>query len=156
MTTMKLCNCVAAIITLVAGVLIAYTSYGYGIGLTVFGPGAGFWPFCLAAGLIVVGILIIVDTLLHKEAYANETVALTLPENMSVYRMMAAVILYVALIFALGFYIATACYMTLAMRMLGEKRLGFALSISVLFCIMVYVVFTLLLHVTMPPPVFME
>lgn len=156
MPSMKICNFVVAAITLVIGFAIAYTSFGYGIGLTVFGPGAGFWPFYLGLGLIAVGVLILGDTLVHKQAYEDEKVVLTLPENFSVYRMMAAVVAYVVLIYLTGFYIATLLFLLAATRMLGEKRLGLSLAVAVVFCVFVYLVFTAFLHVSMPVSIFLD
>ena len=42
MTTMQVCNYIVAILTFIIGGAIAWTSYGYGIEMTVFGRGPDF------------------------------------------------------------------------------------------------------------------
>lgn len=156
MAGMFVCNLVTAFLSLLVGGSIAYTSFTYGIEMTIFGPGPGFWPFLLGMGLIVVAALIAGDTLLHAASYREQQVTLALPENFGVYRMMAVTGVYIALIFAAGFYIATFLFLAAAMRLLGERRIGRILTVTVLFLAFVYVLFGMLLHISLPAPFFLE
>ena len=106
MTTLKVCNYIVALLTLIIGGSIAWTSYGYGIEMTVFGPGPGFWPFILAVGLIVVAFLIVFDTVKHQNDYGKEQIVLAAAENFSVYKMMVLTGGYLVLIYLTGFYVA--------------------------------------------------
>ena len=148
MTTMQVCNYIVAILTFIIGGAIAWTSYGYGIEMTVFGPGPGFWPFILAVGLILVALLIVFDTVKH--------IVLAAAENIGVYKMMLLTLGYIILIYLVGFYAATFLFMCAAMKLLGAKRLATMLTASLVFLAIIYVVFGILLHITMPVSVFME
>lgn len=156
MTTLKVCNYIVALLTLIIGGSIAWTSYGYGIEMTVFGPGPGFWPFILAVGLIVVAFLIVFDTVKHQNDYGKEQIVLAAAENFSVYKMMALTGGYLVLIYLTGFYVATFLFMCAAMKLLGAKRLATMLTASLVFLAVIYVVFGMLLHITMPVSIFME
>lgn len=156
MTTLKVCNYIVALLTLVIGGAIAWTSYGYGIEMTVFGPGPGFWPFLLAVGLGCVALLIVFDTLKHDKEYEREKIVLAAPANVGVYKMMLLTGGYVVLIFAAGFYVASFLFMCAAMKLLGAKRLSTMLTVSLIFLAVIYVVFGWLLHITMPVSVFLE
>lgn len=156
MTTLKVCNYVVAILTFIIGGAIAWTSYGYGIEMTVFGPGPGFWPFILAIGLIFVAFLIVFDTLKHKEEFNQKEIVLLSPANIGVYKMMLITGLYIVLIYLAGFYVATFLFMCTAMKLLGAKRISTLLTVSLVFLALVYVLFGQLLHISMPVSIFLE
>ena len=156
MTTMQVCNYIVAILTFIIGGAIAWTSYGYGIEMTVFGPGPGFWPFILAVGLILVALLIVFDTVKHRDNYGKEKIVLAAAENIGVYKMMLLTLGYIILIYLVGFYAATFLFMCAAMKLLGAKRLATMLTASLVFLAIIYVVFGMLLHIAMPVSVFME
>ena len=156
MTTLKVCNYVVAILTFIIGGAIAWTSYGYGIEMTVFGPGPGFWPFILAIGLIFVAFLIVFDTLKHKEEFNQKEIVLLSPANIGVYKMMLITGFYIVLIYLAGFYVATFLFMCTAMKLLGAKRISTLLTVSLVFLALVYVLFGQLLHISMPVSIFLE
>ena len=156
MTTLKVCNYVVAILTFIIGGAIAWTSYGYGIDMTVFGPGPGFWPFILAVGLIFVAFLIVFDTLKHKEEFNKKEIVLLSPANIGVYKMMLITGFYIVLIYLAGFYVATFLFMCTAMKLLGAKRISTLLTVSLVFLALVYVLFGQLLHISMPVSIFLE
>ena len=156
MVSMQKCNLIVALLTLIIGGAIAYTAYGYGIGMSMFGPGAGFWPFILAVSLIVVACLIVFDTFRHQDKYQSQEVIIFNPHNIGVYKMMLAVGLYILLIFGVGFYIASFLFMCGTMKLLGAQRLGLILSVALIFLAVIYLVFGVLLHISLPLPLFME
>ena len=156
MTTMQVCNYIVAILTFIIGGAIAWTSYGYGIEMTVFGPGPGFWPFILAVGLVFVAFLIVFDTLKHKEKFDKKEIILLSPANIGVYKMMLLTGGYIVFIYLAGFYVATFLFMVTAMKLLGAKRISTLLSVSLVFLALVYILFGQLLHISMPVSIFLE
>lgn len=156
MVNMKICNFVIALITLAIGGTIAWTSYGYGIEMTVFGPGPGFWPFILAICLIAIACLIIIDTQLKSSQLSEIKVEFTAPKNISVYKMMLITAAFILFIFLLGFYAAVFLFMLASMYMLGARKLSNMLSVTLAFLAFLYVIFDLLLHINMPLPFFVE
>ena len=156
MLTMKTCNLIVAALTLLIGCLIAWVSYGYGIAMSVFGPEAGFWPFFLGLGLVITALLIFFDTFKRSAQLSSEEIIFISPSNASAYRMMGLVIVYVLLLQLLGFYLDSLLFMITAMYMLGVRSRLLLAGVSVLFLGFVYVLFGMILGITLPVPFFME
>lgn len=156
MPSMAVCNVVVALITALVGAAIVYTSYGYGIEMSMFGPRAGFWPFILGLGLLVISALILLDTVKNHAQFAKEKVIFNSQGCFASYRMMIVCVLYAALLPVCGFYVASALFMFVTMLMLGVHNKLFAAGIAVLFLAIIYLLFTTALHIQLPLPFFME
>lgn len=156
MTNMVISNYVIALIAAVIGSAIAYTSYGYGIQMSMFGPGAGFWPFILGICLIIVSVLLVADTIYNHQNFKEQKVILITIDNILVYQMMAAVIAYVVLLPIMGFYLSTILFLSGAMYLLGARKLTLIACVSLIFNAVIYVVFDELLSLSFPLPFFIE
>ena len=156
MTNMVMSNYVIALIAALVGAAIAYTSYGYGIEMSMFGPGAGFWPFILGIALMAVAALLVFDTLRNKKTFQEQQVILITVDNVLVYKMMAIVIAYVIVLPIIGFYLATILFLASAMYLLGARKLTLIASVTLIFNAVIYVVFDELLSLSFPLPFFIE
>lgn len=156
MTTMATCNYVIALLAALIGCLIAYVSYGYGIEMTVFGPGSGFWPFILGCTLILCAALLVVDTLRKQAHFAQEAVIVFSTDNSTVYKMMALTFGYVVLLPIAGFYVCTLVFLISAMYLLGARSWRHIATVSLVFCGLIYVIFDELLSISFPLPFFMD
>lgn len=156
MTNMEMSNYVIAFIAALVGAAIAYTSYGYGIEMSMFGPGAGFWPFILGVALMAVAALLVFDTLRNKKTFQEQQVILITVDNVLVYKMMAIVIAYVIVLPIIGFYLATILFLASAMYLLGARKLPLIASVTLIFNAVIYVVFDELLSLSFPLPFFIE
>ena len=156
MTNMVMSNYVIALIAALVGAAIAYTSYGYGIEMSMFGPGAGFWPFILGIALMAVAALLVFDTLRNKKTFKEQQVILITVDNVLVYKMMAGVIAYVIVLPIIGFYLATILFLASAMYLLGARKLTLIASVTLIFNAVIYVVFDELLSLSFPLPFFIE
>ena len=156
MTNMVMSNYVIALIAALVGAAIAYTSYGYGIEMSMFGPGAGFWPFILGVALMAVAVLLVFDTLRNKNTFKEQQVILITVDNVLVYKMMAIVIAYVIVLPIIGFYLATILFLASAMYLLGARKLTLIASVTLIFNAVIYVVFDELLSLSFPLPFFIE
>lgn len=156
MTNMVMSNYVIALIAALIGAAIAYTSYGYGIEMSMFGPGAGFWPFILGIALMAVAALLVFDTLRNKKTFQEQQVILITLDNVLVYKMMAGVIAYVIVLPIIGFYLATILFLASAMYLLGARKLTLIASVTLIFNAVIYVVFDELLSLSFPLPFFIE
>ncbi len=156
MANMKNCNLCIAALTAVVGASIAVTSHGYGIGVTEFGPGAGFWPFIMGVALLVNAAAILLDTMLNKQSYADEQVVLRSPGCIKAYKLMVMVVAYAVLLYVLGFYIASFLFLAAAMRFLGLEKKLLILAVSLIFLGIVWLLFSKALHITLPRPIFWE
>lgn len=156
MPSMKTCNIMVAVATLIIGSFIAYVSNGYGISMSIYGPEPGFWPFILGVALIIISLLIAFDTFRHKEQLSQITVVFLEPANFSSYRIMLLVIAYILLLGLVGFYIDTFFFMLATMYILGVRNKLVLGGVTLLFLGLIYVLFGLCLSITLPLPFFME
>ena len=153
---MRTCNYAVALLTAIIGACIAWTSYGYGIGMSMFGPGSGFWPFILGAALVLIAALIVFDTARHSRQYAEEKIILTAPANVSAYKMMAMILVYIILLKIIGFYPSSLLFLIAAMHHLGLRRPKMILAVSLGFLAVLYILFSILLNLSLPLPFFWE
>ena len=156
MANMKICNYCVAALTILVGVLIARAALGYGIAMTFFGPGPGVWPFVLGSLLGVIGALIVLDTVVHSRKFTATKVILNDAGCVRAYIMMAAAVLYLVLLVILGFYISSFIFLIGGMWILGMRNLKLAVAVSLLFLAGVYVLFSYLLHIQLPLPIFFD
>ncbi|MCR5537478.1 MAG: tripartite tricarboxylate transporter TctB family protein [Succinivibrio sp.] len=156
MANLKNCNLLVVGLSAVTGSAIAATAYGYGIAMTEYGPGPGFWPFILGVSLLAVAVLLLLDTLKHSAEYSAQEILLSTAANLSAYQMMGIVLLYAVLIFITGFYLATALFLICAMYRLGADNFKQILGVTLVFLAFIYILFGMLLHIALPLPIFME
>ncbi len=156
MANMKNCNLCVAALTAAVGASIAAVSYGYGIGVNEFGPGAGFWPFILGVALLINAAAILADTIANRKSYADELVVLRSKGCSKAYMLMAMVVAYAVLIWVLGFYIASFLFLVASMRFLGLERKLLILAVALVFLGIVWLLFSKALHITLPLPLFWE
>ena len=156
MPSMAVCNIAVALITAIVGGAISYTAYGYGIEMSMFGPGSGFWPFILGLGLLVIAALIVVDTIRCREQFSKQQVVFNSAGCFGAYRMMAVVVIYAVLFPLLGFYVSSFLFLFVGMWMLGVNNKLLALGVSAGFLAAIYLLFSMALHIQLPLPFFME
>lgn len=156
MLNMKTCNLVIAALTAIGAAVMLATSLRYGIGMTSFGPGPGLWPFLLGLSLAVIAVLLCWDTWRHRAEFAAMPVTLAAPANLSAYGMMLLVVVYAVIVFVVGFFAASLLFMPAAMYWCGYRRPLPMLAVTLLFLAAIYVIFTMLLHIFLPLPFFME
>lgn len=156
MFSMRSCNYVVALTGLCLAAAVMAAAAAFPLEMTEQGPGPGFWPFLLGAGLAVAAVVLLVYTILHRLELSGDKVALGTEANRQVYGMMGLIGAFTLLIPLLGFYPATLLLVPCVMYRLGcrDKRwmAGTALGI-VLF---IYVVFGQLLHTALPSSLFLQ
>ena len=156
MASMRQCNLVIAAVAAGVGATIAAYAYGYGIAMTEFGPAAGFWPFLLGVGLVLVAARLLLDTLRRSAELAAQPVELSSEGNFAAYRMMVLVMVYAVCLFVLGFYLATLLFLPACMYLLGLRNHLLGAAVTLLFVAFIYVVFARLLHISLPVPWFLD
>ncbi len=115
-----------------------------------FGPGAGFLPFWLGVLIGVLAILLFVNAGHYRGEHEEGS---TLPTRRGAIRSavaFAALVVYVLLLQYLGFFIPTLLVITFLMKALGHDTWKNSIVIAVAGTLALYVVFGVLLEVTLP------
>jgi hypothetical protein len=109
-------------------------------------PGPGFVPFFLGATMILLSVLSYWGSA-PGEAGEKKSDG---HEKKPILLLLGGLILYLALMELLGFYVSTFLLLVFLMRTCGEKRFGRSLWISGLTMIVVYLVFYRLFIIPFP------
>jgi hypothetical protein len=138
---------VAAVLTMV-GLVVVVEARRLGAGWTSDGPGPGYFPFYIGAILAIGGVGILYQSLLSKTANTG-----TFVDSEQFKRVMSVLLpsaLYVAVIMALGQYIASAIFIALFMVWLGKyswlKSVIVGVAVNALFFVMFEVWFKVPLY----------
>jgi hypothetical protein len=110
------------------------------ISWTSTGPGAGFFPFWLAAGVVVCAVLILVKTLRRVREGSNEPLV---PPHawkplLIVFLPMVTIVLLMG---SLGMYLGGAIYLAGYMWFVGRHRLPQVILVSVLVPLALFLIF---------------
>ena len=131
---------VVALAIMAGGAVVVADSLRVGIAWAEDGPKAGYFPFFIGLILIVAGGLIAVQTLVAWRRRAGE-VFVARAELKPVLAMLLPTIVYVAAIYFIGIYVASAIYIAGFMLWQGEFKwwaiaataLGVPLALFLLF-----------------------
>lgn len=119
-------------------------------------PGAGFWPRILAIVLIILSVLLFIETLLkEKKASSDAPFEFKSKAMKRVYIMIGIFVIYALILYLGGFVIASLLFIPAVMYLLGERNKKKLLGASVIITGIVYFLFTILLHITLPQSVFL-
>jgi putative tricarboxylic transport membrane protein len=129
-------------------------------GTSAINPGVGydrvgprFFPFVVAAGLIVLGVLLTLPAILHwrrpavEATVADDSMAVSWP---SLTRLGLAFVSFLALVEPAGFVVAAALQVWLVARAFHSDRPIRDLSAAVVISVVVFVAFSRLLGLTLP------
>lgn len=146
---------VVAVAVLALGVVAAYQAVqlgreeGYGPG------GPAFFPLIVSAGLLLFGILFLVQTTIRPDPILQQIVAEeAATHRLAVGLLVAALLVYAFIIAPLGYPIATALFFVAATAILGSRRWTRDIVIAVIASVALYFGFTLFLGVDLPGGLF--
>lgn len=148
---MKIYNYVtaAAVAAIAAFVLAVASGFPPGEHNTM---SAGFWPCVLALALLALALMLAVATLRQKQ---DEPIAFfATPGQKKVWLTVGLLVGFVAAIRIAGFYLANIVFIPLMANLMGEKDTTRLLAIDLCANAFVYIVFTVLLNIRLPGPVF--
>lgn len=146
---MRKADIACGFVLLVLGGLILWESLKLKIGWGLNGPEAGFFPFWLAAGLMVCSTIIIIHAFLNRSPSAQKPfiqrggLAPVLKVSLPAFGM-------VALTEAIGLYPAAAIYLALYMRWIGKHPWITTILISFLLPFASYFIFDKWFLIPMP------
>jgi len=118
------------------------------------GLSGGFYPFWSAAVLLVFGALVALRSLTTPQAATG--VFKDRQSVTSVLTLAVPMVVAVALIPYLGFYLMTGLYMGFFAAVLGRYKWYWVLAIAVLFPLVIYAIFELGFRVALPKSIFYD
>lgn len=155
MFSMLICNyVVAAVFLLLAGGMM-YGAAAFPMTMTEQGPGPGFWPFLLGAGLALASVGLFTFSLARREDLAMKQVALTEEANRPVYKAMVLLVLFCAAIVLLGFFPAMVLFVPALMYLLKCRNIKWMVATTAGVLVFVYVVFGWILNTQFPVSIFL-
>lgn len=137
------------LVLLLMGGLVLWESLKLKIGWGLNGPEAGFFPFWLAAGLVVCSAIIIIKALLDHSPFARKPFVQK-GAWAPVIKVALPAFGMVALTEAMGLYPAAAIYLAVYMRWIGRHRWITILLVSILLPVASYFVFDKWFLIPMP------
>ncbi|HEV8341506.1 MAG TPA: tripartite tricarboxylate transporter TctB family protein [Candidatus Binatia bacterium] len=146
---MRKADIACGLVLFLLGGLVLWESLGLKIGWGYNGPEAGFFPFWLAAGLMLCSALITILAFLNQSPSAKK---LFVPKEGRVPVLKVAIPAFgmVALTEAIGLYPAAAVYLAVYMRWIGKHRWVTTLIISLLLPVVSYFIFDKWFLIPMP------
>lgn len=143
---MRAANIITSAALMVLGGIVAWDSLRLGIGWGTDGPKSGFFPFWLAAVMIVACAGIVVQAV----GRAGSKPFVTRKAFGSVLKVLWPAVAMVLLTQLIGLYAASALYLAFYMRWIGHHSWGAIVAVSVAFPVVMFFVFEIWFLVPMP------
>jgi putative tricarboxylic transport membrane protein len=147
---------IMAIAILALGLVVAYQTVQLGREEGYSPGGPAFFPLIVSAGLLLFGILFLLQTTVRPDPVLRENVAEEEAAThwSTVGLIIAALLVYAFLIDPLGYPIATALFFVAVTVILGSRHWIRDIAIAVIASLALYFGFTLFLGVDLPGGVF--
>jgi putative tricarboxylic transport membrane protein len=135
-----------AAMLIAGGALVLWDALRLGIGWGTDGPKSGFFPFWLAAAMIVacVGIIVQAWRRADRQPFVSRTALAP------VLKVLGPAVGFVLVMEWLGMYVASTLYMAVYMRWIGRYSWALVILVSVAFPVITFWIFELWFLVPMP------
>nr|WP_288744460.1 tripartite tricarboxylate transporter TctB family protein [uncultured Mediterraneibacter sp.] len=154
MGNMKKANYIISAIMFLVGIGIVARASSLKIKLGEGDPGAGFWPMLLGALIIVFSAVLLISTIKNKKKLEEKTFTISTPANIRVYILFGVIILFCVILYFLGFYVGILLFIPTVMYLLEVRSVKRIVLTTVITLVAIYVLFGMLLNITLPAPVF--
>ncbi len=139
----------SAILALIGAAAI-WDSLRIGAGWSKDGPQSGYFPFWIGVLLVGAALTNIIRVARSRAMAEEAALFLTWSQARTVTGVLAPLTAYVAAIFVLGIYLASACLVVWFMTRLGEFRLRSAVPAGIATAIVTFVIFEIWFLVALP------
>lgn len=115
-------------------------------------PGAGFYPFLIALGLVSLSLTILIQSLREEETQPE-----AFPGGKDLQRVIGVgliIFFFILLLKTLGYVLSSGALMGATLRLFGLRSWGKVILISTLTAVVSYYIFTALLSVPLPRGLF--
>ena len=150
---MRKADRITGIITLIFSGYIIAASSGMSRQGQSFGPGVGFLPFWLGVVMAILSVLLILKSW-RLPAGQTKRVFPGRGPLISIAAVMAGLAVYILLIEVLGFLVDTFLFIVFLLGGVERERLRMALPVAILTAGALYIIFHVLLEVTLPKNMF--
>ena len=156
MGNMKKANYIISAIMFLVGLGIVVMSSSLKIQIGDGDPGAGFWPMLLGALIIIFAVGLAISSWMNKKMLEEKTFTISTPANMRVYILFGVIVLFCVILYFLGFYIGALLFIPAVMYLLEVRSVKKIVLTTVITLAAVYVLFGVLLNISLPDPIFMR
>lgn len=147
--TYKMADLITAGVLFLIGIIVAADSIRLGSGWGMEGPKPGFFPFLMAATMIV-GSVLVVRKVITKPGKNSKETFIPREAIKPVLVVLVPACLMVILTEVVGLYVAGMIYLTLYIRWVGDFKWRLALAIGILTPLAFYYIFEKLFLIPMP------
>ncbi|MBM7840943.1 putative tricarboxylic transport membrane protein [Alkalihalobacillus xiaoxiensis] len=145
---MKMGTIIAALFTIILGLFVVWQSKDYPAQVAS-APGPGIYPTVLGSILILLGILLIVQTIISKKREAI-SIAFSSKQAIFVYKIMGICILYCIALPYIGFIISSFMFVGITGYLLGQRNwLGLIIT-PLLVVVSIFFIFGSLFNIPLP------
>ena len=116
-------------------------------------PGAGFWPMMCGILIIVFSVCLLISTIKNKEKLEAKTFTISTPANIRVYILF---VLFCVVLYFLGFYIGALLFIPALMYLMEVRSVKKIALTTIITLAAVYILFGMLLNISLPAPIFMR
>lgn len=156
MGNMKKANYLISVVMLCMGIGIIALASSLKIEIGEGDPGAGFWPLLLGILIIIFSVLMLITTVKNKKKLEEKTFTVSTPANIRVYILCGVIILFCIALYFLGFYIGVVLFIPTVMYLLEVRNVKKIALTTMITLVAVYVIFSVLLHIALPAPIFLR
>lgn len=106
--------------------------------------------------IIVFSVCLLFSTIKNKEKLEAKTFTIATPANIRVYILFGIIILFCLILYFLGFYVGALLFIPAVMYLLEVRSVKKIVLTTVITLAAIYVLFGMLLNITLPAPIFMR
>lgn len=150
---MKKADLITGIVLLVLAGFVIYEAWLMPPSGT-FGPGSGFFPFWLGIILAVLSLILVVGAAVRPKDSSDVSPFPAWKALFAVAKVLGGLVMFTILMETLGFMVNTFIFVTYLMKVVQGERWWMTLLIAVATTACLYIVFQLLLGISLPRNMF--
>ena len=106
--------------------------------------------------IIVSSVCLLISTIKNKEKLEAKTFTISTPANIRVYILFGIIVLFCVVLYFLGFYIGALLFIPALMYLMEVRSVKKIALTTIITLAAVYILFGMLLNISLPAPIFMR
>ena len=109
-------------------------------------------------GILIIGfsVCLLISTIKNKEKLEAKTFTISTPANIRVYILFGIIVLFCVVLYFLGFYIGALLFIPALMYLMEVRSVKKIALTTIITLAAVYILFGMLLNISLPAPIFMR